>query len=101
MTLLRTTITGPLMVGVVVAVSLESAALLLEALAIPGEVFLLSLAVGVCAVVAHLAACVCAYIDERLDRVEGRIDSYEVNSLYAIVGPHASPPPPTPLRRVR
>lgn len=109
MTLLRTTITGPIMAGVVVAVSLESAALLTNRIPIPGEAFLLSLTISVCTVMTHLAACVTEqirrHLGDRMDEVEGRIDSYETNVLNTIVGPNAPPhrnaSAPTPLRRVR
>lgn len=95
------------MAGVVVAVSLESTALIAGTVPIPDEVFLLSLAVGVSSVVAHLAACVCDRVEKLIDHMEGRIDSYEINGLHTIVGPngpttrHRRTAAPTPLRRVR
>lgn len=118
MTILRTTITGPIMGGTVVAVLAESAVLLTETASIPGEIFLVSLAASVCSVFAHLSAGtrqhfreeLIAVVDDRfaefkqhLDRFEGRLDGYEANSLNTLISdrPPEVPTQPTHLKRVR
>ena len=118
MEILKTTITGPVMGGLVAAVLAESVVLLTETAGIRGEIFLLSLAASVCSVFAHLAAGTrkhfreetIAVVDHRfaefkqhLDRFEGRLDGYEANGLNTLISdrPPKVPTQPTPLKRVR
>lgn len=85
MSFLRPVVTGPIL-AVCVAATVTESVFLLAGAGISGAIYLPTLAMSICACVAHLVGCgLQAVIHEVHEIVDGRLDAFEANNLHAIV----------------